>query len=177
MKLISVFDPSDWVALGSFVVAAAALGLALSTSRSNHRRARAALYLDLKARFANVYKDLAFVFTQSTLPKDASDRLSVFAYWQHSFDEWYSTVKLGQRLERDLWIDYFAPQVVDGLRHGALREAFIFLSTCKHELGGKYKSEFYREVESIYKKYHDGHSIPNERSSILQELIEKYQRQ
>jgi hypothetical protein len=70
----SLFTPSVLASLGSFFVAAAALVLALSARSVARRRERSALYLDLKARFANVYKDLAHIYKQTSLPEDEEDQ-------------------------------------------------------------------------------------------------------
>lgn len=119
-----------------------------------------------------MYKDLGTIYLQDSLPENEDDQLMLFAYWHHSFDEWYSTIKLRQKLERELWDEYFSYQIVSGLKHGALREAYSYVSKFDRELGGPYRQEFCDVVERCYLRINKTH-ITRHESDVLRKLEEK----
>ncbi len=142
------------VAIASSFVASAAFVVTIYINKAVRRRERAKLYLDLKVKFAEIYKNLPIIYKKDTLPDDEEDVVKLNAYWQHCFDEWYVTTILGGRYEKHLWDNYFSGAIVRALRHGALREAFIYNYEIekRHKVGRK---KFYDEISLKYEEKFD----------------------
>lgn len=159
------------VAIGSAIVASLALITTLLSNNALIRRERVYLYLELKKKFAEIYRDFPVSFTEDAIPKNEEERLILYGYWQHCFDEWYVTNKIGGRHEKQLWNEYFEPVVLRSLRHGALREAFIYSYEVEKN-HNEARLEFYERIAGIYSQKH-GDEIFSHKSPLLESVLKE----
>ena len=88
--------------------------------------------------------------------RDSSDYDRLEAYWLFCYSEWYATRRVNPDLFGDLWHDYYAPLVADGLDIASLRYVFEDMVASRQLDRGEW-GPFLAEIAQIARE--DGHPL------------------
>jgi hypothetical protein len=111
-------------------------------------------YLTINSQFPPQLTDPAF---RPTRDSGEYDRLE--AYWLFCFSEWYATKRVNPELFGDLWSDYYAPLIADGLDVPSLRYVLQDMIASRPLDRGEW-GPFFAEIGRIARD--DGHPLPPE---------------
>lgn len=140
------------------ILALAASGLTAWTSHQaldfNKKSAAASQKASLFTQFQLQYLTVASQFPAQVndpnfRPPRGSDAYArLEAYWLFCFSEWYATRRVNPDAFGNLWTDYYAPLVADGLEIGSLRYVLEDIIATRALDRGQY-GEFLAEVARI----------------------------
>jgi hypothetical protein len=89
--------------------------------------------------------------------RDSGDYDRLEAYWLFCYSEWYATHRVNPDLFGDLWQDYYAPLVGDGLDIPSLRYVFEDMVATRQLDRGEWGA-FLAEIARIARD--EGHPLP-----------------
>ena len=127
----------------SALTALVAVVIAVRSDRRSREVARAAIFLNLREGFRDIYRELGDL--QGGDDPEAPLKLARQSYWHHAFDEWY-VPQLAPREFGDLWQNFFLKTVLSGYGHPPLRDALEDLMADGTKGFGAYAGEFADEV-------------------------------
>lgn len=152
---------ADRLSLASFVISALALlASAMSTwtanrsldfaHRTNLQTQRTSAFMTFQSQFFVVTERFPAQYLQPDFrPVDGSSEYArLEAFWLLIFSEWYATHRVDEESLGNLWAEYFAPLVADGLAIPSLRHVLEnLITTGKLSRGGW--NDFLRETARI----------------------------
>lgn len=141
-------DPEVGIAAASAAVALAAFFLSWRADARAEVLARTQMFLGLRTRFLEVFRHLPR-FDKPSADYTPEERAAVLAYWHHAFDEWYITNRLNQKPMQKLWHEFFAPAVLAGMRHDALRQV-LFNMIDSQDQSGEYRRSFGEAMKKLW---------------------------
>jgi hypothetical protein len=127
----------------SSVTALVAVLIAVIAERRATAVAEAQVFLTLRTRFLSLYERMGDV---NQLATNDSEKAARFAYWHHSYDEWFITEHLAPRFFKPLWSRFFERAVSSGRKHQGLRAAFDELVERKEAGFADYAQDFISRV-------------------------------
>jgi len=136
------------IALSSAFVALAAFFVALRADMRARDLALVQMFLSLRSRFLEIYVKLPDPEKEAA-SYTADDKAAVLAYWHHTFDEWYVTTKLSNRLMNQLWSGFYAPAIRSGMGHDAYR-AVLFESLDDRKEFGEYGPDYREAMKKLW---------------------------
>ena len=146
--------PEVWIAGAALIVSVCAFWLSWRADTRGQVASRTTMFLNLRTRFLDVLEKLP---PQYGAPDwDASspnDRAAAIRYWHHSFDEWYVTTQLNEKLMRQLWTEYYSEAIFHGLKHNGLRRVLVEAIKADEKLAELWK-DFLHELDRLWA---DGH--------------------
>lgn len=134
-------DLGDFSTLGSMVVALIALFISLKAQKSLQRVMATQVYLDLRSRFLEIFLKLGDLDRPAA---NSEERAARFAYWHHSFDEWY----IGKSAPKEFGAlkSFYRDAGQSGLGHASLRQSLDELANDKSAGFGRYAQDFISEI-------------------------------
>lgn len=109
------------------------------------------LYLDLRGRYLEVRQQVPDRYFGSTeiVTEANPDWLHIERYWYQSFDEWFTTKKLGNSEYSDLWDSYFQPAIKSTLKYKSMRTVLVHMLNGAVSFGAQ-KDEFHAVMNSMW---------------------------
>jgi hypothetical protein len=101
--------------------------------------AQAQVYLALRSRFLEIFERLGDL---KRPPENKSEEAARYAYWHHSFDEWFIAEKLAPELFKQLWGGFFERAATSGRAHEGLEAALGDLASESQAGFAAYAEEF-----------------------------------
>ena len=99
--------------------------------------------------------------------RDSGDYDRLEAYWIFCFSEWYATQRVNPEVFGDLWTEYYAPLIADGLEIPSLH--YVLEDTvATHSLNHGEWGPFLQEIARIARE--DGHPLRPELERRLKQL-------
>jgi type II secretory pathway pseudopilin PulG len=120
-------DLSLAISIFAFLASGATAWTAQESLRFNKQTQADAQKATIFAQFQQQYLSINSQFppqlTQADYrpPRDSGEYDRLEAYWLFCFSEWYATQRVNHDLFGDLWSDYYAPLIADGLDIPSLR--------------------------------------------------------
>ena len=110
-------------------------------------------YLKLRDRFLTIYKNLPEKFQHKdyTPKEDSEEWQSIETYWYHVFDEWYLTLKMGNKNLKQLWDSLYKNSIRSSMNKASLRLVLDKMVESEKSFGG-YRDEFYEQLVSLGSK-------------------------
>ena len=95
--------------LFSGLIALLAFGLSIFNYSRTEKVEKAKLYLELRSRYLQIRRQVPDKYFGSTeMPtEEGLDWIHIEQYWYQSFDEWFTTNKLGNSKSIELWEKLF----------------------------------------------------------------------
>lgn len=134
-------------AIASTLTAVVALIVAISSDRRSREALKVQTYLQLRAGFLEIYRQLGELDAAESEGIDV--KLTREAYWHHAWDEFYVTKRLAPLEFLSLWDDFFRLAIKSGLGHTALMRALDDLADKKEVGFGAYAQDLVAEVKAM----------------------------
>jgi len=152
-NMISALNISDWITV---IFSTVALILSLSNFYRSQVAARAQVFIEFRRKFIGIKENLPSWYAEKNIAKcppykyDSSDWRPIEVYWQHSFDEWFISQKLDEKVLGRLWRLFYRDAIGNALKIIPLRFAISKISHSQTEFGA-YSKEFREVLDSVWK--------------------------
>lgn len=145
----------NWSEVFAAVIAFLALGVSCVAYRYSKTAAITNLFIALRSRYLEIHGQLPLEVRQSNWKpaKDTDEWRAIERYWYVSFDEWFSTRKLGESAGKKLWNEFYCYALQSSLKNAAMRE--VLLSMLQGSVSfGSFREEFKAELTSLWPVSH-----------------------
>lgn len=111
---------------------------------------KSAIFAQFQQQYLVINSNFPPQLTQADFrpPRDSGEYDRLEAYWLFCFSEWYATQRVNRELFGDLWEDYYAPLIADGLDIPSLRYALEDMVST-HPLNRGEWGPFFAEIARI----------------------------
>jgi type II secretory pathway pseudopilin PulG len=147
-------DLSLAISIFAFLASGATAWTAQESLRFNKQTQADAQKTTIFAQFQQQYLSINSQFppqlTQADYrpPRDSGEYDRLEAYWLFCFSEWYATQRVNHDLFGDLWSDYYAPLIADGLDIPSLRYVLEDMLNTRPLVRGEWGA-FFAEIARI----------------------------
>lgn len=142
----------SWFELMTVVVAGVALGVSYMAYRYSKIAAITNLFIALRSRYLEIHGQLPLaVRLKGWVPvEDTDEWRAIERYWYVSFDEWFSTRKLGDAAGQRLWDEFYCHALQSSLKNFSMRKVLLNMLHGSVSFGS-FLEEFRSELTTLWK--------------------------
>lgn len=137
----------------TILISSAAFGLSLLAFLYAKSVASTELFISLRSRYLQIHKSLPSEVREADwVPnKDSDEWKAIEQYWYVSFDEWFSTTKIGGRINAKLWKNFYSHALRHSLKIKGMK--VVLLSMVNGSVSfGSFRDEFVKELTILWKE-------------------------
>lgn len=139
--------------LMTVVIAGLALGVSFVAYRYSKIAATTNLFIVLRSRYLEIHGQLPLAVRQKNwVPvKNTDEWRAIERYWYVSFDEWFSTRKLGDAAGQKLWNEFYCHALQSSLKNSAMR--IVLLEMLHGSVSfGNFREQFMAELTVLWRQ-------------------------
>lgn len=150
-------DFGNWSELMAAVIAGLALGVSYVAYRYSKIAAITNLFIALRSRYLEIHGELPLAVRQAdwTPAEDTDEWRAIERYWYVSFDEWFSTRKLGDSAGKMLWNEFYCHVLQSSLENPSMKKVLLKMLHGSVSFGSRtFRDEFRAELTTLWKISH-----------------------